>query len=125
MLARLDPDRHLRRKGTSAVADADIVPSRYTGKVALVAGGGSGIGEAISRRLAAIGGSVTVLDLNQQNGRRVVGGARTDGRTASLQHGDVTDRGSLVCVRPRGGDRGSVLRALLLCLRALRSRTRA
>ena len=62
MLARLDLIDTCD-EGDSAVADADIVPESVAGKVALVAGGGSGIGEAISRRLAAEGGSVAVLDL--------------------------------------------------------------
>jgi len=78
MLARLDLIDTCD-EGDSAVADADIVPESVAGKVALVAGGGSGIGEAISRRLAAEGGSVAVLDLNEQNGRRVVGGVRNGG----------------------------------------------
>jgi 3-oxoacyl-[acyl-carrier protein] reductase len=41
------------------------------GRVALVTGGGQGIGEAICRRLAAHGAQVAVFDLHQENAVRV------------------------------------------------------
>ena len=44
---------------------------RLDGKVAVVTGGGQGIGEAICRRLAAGGAKVGVFDLNAANGERV------------------------------------------------------
>src|SRR5437660_9368930 len=43
------------------------------GRVALVTGGGQGIGEAICRRLAAHGARVVVFDLRQENAGRVAG----------------------------------------------------
>jgi 3-oxoacyl-[acyl-carrier protein] reductase len=46
---------------------------RLDGKVALVTGGGQGIGAAICRRLAAAGARVGVLDLNPVNAERVAG----------------------------------------------------
>jgi 3-oxoacyl-[acyl-carrier protein] reductase len=44
---------------------------RLDGKVAVVTGGGQGIGEAICRRLAAAGARVGVFDLNGDNAGRV------------------------------------------------------
>jgi NAD(P)-dependent dehydrogenase (short-subunit alcohol dehydrogenase family) len=43
----------------------------YTGKVAAVTGGGSGIGEACARVLADLGATVAVIDLNPEGAERV------------------------------------------------------
>ena len=48
------------------------------GLAALVTGGGSGLGEATARRLAAAGAKVTCLDVNEEGAKRVgadIGGA--------------------------------------------------
>jgi 3-oxoacyl-[acyl-carrier protein] reductase len=44
---------------------------RLDGRVALVTGGGQGIGEAICRRLASAGARVAVFELSPENARRV------------------------------------------------------
>jgi 2-dehydro-3-deoxy-L-rhamnonate dehydrogenase (NAD+) len=44
---------------------------RLDGRVAVVTGGGQGIGEAICRRLAAAGAKVGVFDLSETNAKRV------------------------------------------------------
>ena len=61
--------------------------TRFDGKAALVTGGGSGIGEAIARRLAAEGASVVVMDVQAEAAERVAGEIPSGSPFA----GDVTD----------------------------------
>jgi NAD(P)-dependent dehydrogenase (short-subunit alcohol dehydrogenase family) len=52
---------------------------RLDGRVAIVTGGGFGIGEAISRRLADEGAIVVIAERNTPEGERVAAAVRTDG----------------------------------------------
>jgi len=67
------------------------------GKAALVTGGGSGIGEAISRALAGAGAVVYVADRDRQNGERVADAIRSTGQRATFIELDVADDAS--CAR--------------------------
>ena len=62
---------------------------RLEGRKALVTGGGSGIGAAVARRLAAEGADVTIGDLNLEGATEVAG--EISGLAIEL---DVTDLGS-------------------------------
>ncbi|MBO0699652.1 MAG: SDR family oxidoreductase [Zavarzinella sp.] len=66
---------------------------RLDGRVAVVTGGGQGIGEAICRRLAAAGARVGVLDLSTENANRV---AKETGGLAVA--GDITKEADLARV---------------------------
>ncbi len=61
-------------------------------KVAMVTGGGQGIGEAISKRLAHDGFAVAVADLNEVNSRKVADAINGDGGRAIAVEVDVADR---------------------------------
>jgi NAD(P)-dependent dehydrogenase (short-subunit alcohol dehydrogenase family) len=57
------------------------------GKVAIVTGGGSGLGEAIGKALAMRGGKVVLSDINVQGAERVAAEIREAGGTAdAVQH---------------------------------------
>lgn len=59
------------------------------GKVALVTGGGSGLGEAIAKALARQGVTVVVSDINLQGAERVGGDIRGTGGTATAVQQDT------------------------------------
>lgn len=62
----------------------------YENKVAIVTGGGSGIGEAVAITLAANGASVVVADFDVAGGERVAKQIETDGGNALFLEVDVS-----------------------------------
>lgn len=65
------------------------------GKVALVTGGGSGIGEAAAVRLGRDGASVLVVDRDMAGAERVAAAIRAAGGKARAHAADVTDEAAL------------------------------
>jgi 2-keto-3-deoxy-L-fuconate dehydrogenase len=65
---------------------------RLDGKVALVTGGGSGIGAAICRAYAEQGARVLVAEVNDANGQQLAGEL---GEAGNFAHTDVTDLASV------------------------------
>ena len=64
--------------------------SRMTGKVALVTGGGSGIGRATALKFASEGASVVIGNRNEQAGQETVDLIKQAGGKASFYKTDVT-----------------------------------
>ncbi len=78
---------HLRRVSTLCAVDASIGSLlSLDGRVALVTGGATGIGEGIARTLSAAGASVTIGDIDVTGATRVAG--EIGGKAVRL---DVTD----------------------------------
>ncbi|MFC9556889.1 SDR family NAD(P)-dependent oxidoreductase [Rhodococcus sp. NPDC056960] len=65
------------------------------GKTALVTGGGGGFGRAISRRLAAGGARIAVVDRDPASGEATAAEVREAGGVASFHHVDLTDAGAV------------------------------
>ncbi|MGQ0623847.1 MAG: SDR family NAD(P)-dependent oxidoreductase [Sporichthyaceae bacterium] len=66
-----------------------------SGQVAIVTGGGSGIGEAISRTLAQAGATVAIADISLESGQRVAKEIEADGGRAIAVALDLADRSSV------------------------------
>src|SRR5687767_10551582 len=65
--------------------------SEFSGKAALVTGGGSGIGAAVARQLGAAGAKVLVADRNLEGAEDVAASINAAGGTAVAHEVDVAD----------------------------------
>jgi NAD(P)-dependent dehydrogenase (short-subunit alcohol dehydrogenase family) len=59
---------------------------RVKGKVAVVTGSGSGIGEGTAKLLAAEGAKVAIIDIDDENGKRVAAEIKAAGGVADFWH---------------------------------------
>lgn len=71
---------------------------RIEGKVAVVTGGASGIGQAICRVLAGEGANVALLDLSDERAAETVEEIQQSGGSARWWHCDVTDEAEVESV---------------------------
>ena len=71
---------------------------RLEGKVAIITGGGQGIGEAYARRFAEEGARLAVADLNDENGERVAKELDASRAEAMFVHVDVSDEESTLAM---------------------------
>jgi len=69
---------------------------KLEGKVAIVTGGGQGIGEGIVRCLADEGADIAIIDINGDNARKVADEVKSQGRKALAIEADITDNDKVV-----------------------------
>src|SRR4051794_40004574 len=72
--------------------------ARFTDKVAIVTGAGSGIGRATATRLGSEGATVACLDLNGDAAEETASKLTADGGTARSWGCDVSDEASVDAV---------------------------
>jgi NAD(P)-dependent dehydrogenase (short-subunit alcohol dehydrogenase family) len=76
----------------------EVTRSEFEGRVAVVTGGGSGIGRAAALRLAASGALVWIANRTAETGERVVAEIEAAGGTARFTRVDVSDEGSVIAL---------------------------
>lgn len=69
--------------------------SKFSGKVAIVTGGSSGIGRATAQELAALGAAVVVADYSDEGGKETVRLITAAGGDATFVHADVSLEGDV------------------------------
>jgi 2-hydroxycyclohexanecarboxyl-CoA dehydrogenase len=68
---------------------------KLTGKLAIVTGAGSGIGQATAQALAGAGATVIVADIDAEKGERTVALIRGSGGNAAFMQVDMTNEASI------------------------------
>ncbi|BAX96200.1 short-chain dehydrogenase [Mycobacteroides stephanolepidis] len=77
--------------GAQRIGRGKAAPDAFCGKIAVITGGGSGIGRSTAIALARLGAKVHVVDLVAENAETVTTEIRATGAGATAHHVDVTD----------------------------------
>ena len=85
---------------------------QINGSTFLVTGGGSGLGAATARRLAAAGANVVILDVNREQGAQL---AQQIGTNAIFTAADVTDEAQVTTAVAEGRRRFGALHGAISC----------
>jgi NAD(P)-dependent dehydrogenase (short-subunit alcohol dehydrogenase family) len=85
---------------------------RLTGKIAIVAGGATGIGAATAERLASEGASVVVADIDARQAEATAARIAAGGGTASAIHCDIGNEASVAAMVQAAVDRHGALDAI-------------
>jgi NAD(P)-dependent dehydrogenase (short-subunit alcohol dehydrogenase family) len=85
----------------------------YGGGVAVVTGAGSGIGEALAERLAALGAAVVIVDVAREGADRVAAEIEQAGGTAAVEIVDVRDAAAMSALAERVVARFGPVRTLV------------
>lgn len=88
---------------------------RVAGKIALVSGAASGLGEAIARVLAREGAKVVLADINDADGDRVVRELEAAGGTGCFEHLDASREADWLRVMERVRQRWGRLDVMVNC----------
>jgi NAD(P)-dependent dehydrogenase (short-subunit alcohol dehydrogenase family) len=64
---------------------------RVKDKVAIITGGGSGIGEATAKLMAREGAKIAIVDIDDKNGKRVAEEIKAAGGTAEFRHMNIAN----------------------------------
>ena len=73
---------------------------RMQDKVAMVTGGGQGLGEAICKRLASEGALIAVAEVNVETGKQTADAINASGGTAQFFEGAARGRRAGAAARP-------------------------
>lgn len=87
----------------------------YSGKLAVVTGGGSGLGRATARLLASRGARVIVADLAAEAGQKTADGIAADGGEAAFMPLDVADPKAVEALFASVGEAEGRLDVLVNC----------
>jgi hypothetical protein len=77
-------------------SDEQFTRGRFSGKVAIVTGGASGIGEATVRRFVNDGAAVAIFDINEKLGKELETSLKSSGHNVVFCSVDVSDRDQCV-----------------------------
>ena len=72
-----------------------FAPGLFAGQVAVVTGGGSGIGRCIAHELASLGAQVALVGRNREKLERTAGEIRDDGGRAGFEVCDIRDEAAV------------------------------
>jgi NAD(P)-dependent dehydrogenase (short-subunit alcohol dehydrogenase family) len=91
----------MRSQGRCAIHKGETGMISFAGRVAIVTGGSSGIGEATVRKLSALGANVLIADVDAARGQEIAAQLSASGVRADLVVTDILVEEQIVALVDR------------------------